>query len=250
VREAEYRAAASGDPELVLASDPKLQATGSFASALLLQLHTRRSDLEQEQAQLRVEHGPNFPRVIEIRSQLQDLDAQKKAEDAKLIERLRSAWKAAVDREELVRESLIAATGAGLKVNEAALKYAVMRQEANANHDVYLRVSQRVEEASLAAGSRSSELSVVDYARQPIKPVSPDLLVYMAITLFVSLWLSIAGVFMRESIYPKGARTTILLMMVAVTGSVSRAQAPTPSRTPLRTRGHPQRCSVQYGLCF
>ena len=81
VREAEYRAAASGDPELVLASDPKLQATGSFASALLQQLHARRSDLEQEQAQLRVEHGPNFPRVIEIRSQLQDLDAQVKAED-------------------------------------------------------------------------------------------------------------------------------------------------------------------------
>ena len=95
VREAEYRAAASGDPELVLASDPKLQATGSFASALLQQLHARRSDLEQEQAQLRVEHGPNFPRVIEIRSQLQDLDAQVKAEDRKLVERFRSAWKAA-----------------------------------------------------------------------------------------------------------------------------------------------------------
>ncbi len=235
VREAEYRAAASGDPELVLASDPKLQATGSFASALLQELHTRRSDLEQEQAQLRVEHGPNFPRVIEIRSQLQDLDTQKKAEDGKLVERFRSAWKAAADREELVRASLIAATSAGLKVNEAALKYAVMRQEANANHDVYLRVSQQVEEASLAAGSRSSELSIIDYARQPIKPISPDLPVYMAITLFVSLWLAIAGVLMRESIYPKGARTTILLAMVAVTGGVTRAQAPTPSTSGLPT---------------
>jgi polysaccharide export outer membrane protein len=186
VREAEYRAAASGDPELVLASDPKLQATGSFASALLQQLHTRRSDLEQEQAQL-------------------------------------------------VRTSLIAATGAGLKVNEAALKYAVMKQEANANHDVYLRVSQQVEEASLAAGSHVSELSVVDYARQPIKPVSPDLPVYMAITLFVSLWLAIAGVLMRESIYSKRARATILLVMVAVTGGVTRAQAPTPSTSGLPT---------------
>jgi polysaccharide export outer membrane protein len=235
VREAQYRAAASGDPELVLTSDPKLQATGSFASALLQQLHARRSDLEQEQAQLRVEHGPNFPRVIEIRSQLQDLDAQLKAEDMKLVERFRSAWKAAADREELVRNSLNAATGAGLKANEAALKYAVMRREANANHDVYLRVSQQVEEASLAAGSRSSELSVVDYARQPIKPVAPDLPVYMAITLFISLWLAMAGVLMRESIYLMAARTMILLMMIALTAGVSRAQAPTPSTSGLPT---------------
>jgi polysaccharide biosynthesis/export protein len=235
VREAQYRAAASGDPELVLASDPKLQAAGSFASALLQQLHARQSDLEQEQAQLRVEHGPNFPRVIEIRSQLQDIDAQVKAEDAKMVERFRSAWKAAVDREELVRKSLGVATGTGLKANEAALKYAVMRREANANHDVYLRVSQQVEEASLAAGSRSSELSVVDYARQPIKPVSPDLPVYIAITLFVSLWLAMAGVLMRESIYQKAARAAILLVFVTLTGKVSLAQAPTPSTSGLPT---------------
>jgi polysaccharide export outer membrane protein len=234
VREAEYRAAASGDPELVLASDPKLQATGTFASALLPQLHARRSDLEQEQAQLRVEHGPNFPRVIEIRSQLQDLDAQVKAEDAKLVERFRSAWKASADREELVRKSLGAATGAGLKVNEAALRYAVMRQEANANHDVYVKVSQQVEEASLAAGSRSSELSVVDYARQPVKPVSPNLPVVMAITLFVSFWLALTGVMMRESKFFRNMRTAILLLL-ALAGGVCHAQAPTPSTSGLPT---------------
>ncbi len=175
VLEAEYRAAASGDPELVLAYDPKLQASGNSASALLQQLRAHRSDLEQEQTQLRIEHGPNFPRVVEIRNQIQDLDQQIKAEDAKLVEQFRSAWKTAEDREQLVRKSLSDATGAGQRLNEAALKYTVMRQEANANHDVYLRVSQEVEEAGLAAGSHSSGLSVIDYARQPMKPVSPDL---------------------------------------------------------------------------
>ena len=235
VREAEYRAAASGDPELVLASDPKLQATGAFASVLLQQLEARRSDLEQEQAQLRIERGPNFPRVVEIRSQMQDLDRQLKAEDAKLVERFRSAWRTAADRERLVRESLSAATGAGMKENEASLKYEVMRQEANANHEVYLRVSQQVEEANLAAGSHSSEVYVVDYARQPVKPVSPDLPVYMAITLFVALWLATAGVLMRESLNSKATQAIILLLLVAGAGSVSYAQAPTPSTSGLPT---------------
>ena len=67
LREAQYRAAQQGDPELVIASDPRLQAeSGNFATALLQQIHARRSDLEQEQAQLSIEHGPNFPRVVEI----------------------------------------------------------------------------------------------------------------------------------------------------------------------------------------
>jgi uncharacterized protein involved in exopolysaccharide biosynthesis len=66
LREAEYRAAQQGDPELVIASDPHLQAdNGNFATALLQQIHARQSDLEQEQAQLNIEHGPNFPRVVE-----------------------------------------------------------------------------------------------------------------------------------------------------------------------------------------
>ena len=43
-----------GDPELVIASDPRLQAeSGAFATALLQQIHARHSELELEAAQLR-----------------------------------------------------------------------------------------------------------------------------------------------------------------------------------------------------
>ncbi|WP_348261426.1 SLBB domain-containing protein [Telmatobacter sp. DSM 110680] len=235
VSEAEYRSAVAGDPELVLASNPRLQATGNFMSALLVQLRTRRSDLEQEQAQLRIEHGPNFPRVVEIRSQIEDLDSQIKAEDAKLLERFRSSWRTASDREQLVRKSLRDATDTGLKMNEAALKYAVMRQEANANHDMYVRVSQQMEEAGLAAGSQGSEISIIDYARQPVEAYSPDLLVDMAITLFVSLWMALAVVLLSESLSLRIAQAAVLILLVAITVGMSRAQAPTPSTSGLPT---------------
>ncbi len=235
VLEAEYRSAVSGDPELVLASDSRMQATGNSAAALLQQLRTRRSDLQQEQAQLRIEHGPNFPRVVEIRSQMEDLDSQIRVEDATLVARFRSAWKTASDREQLVRKSLSDATVTGMRLNEAASRYAVMRQEANANHDVYVRVSQQVEEAGLAAGSHSSEISVIDYARQPVKPVSPDMLVDMAVTLFVSLWLALAGVLFRESLHAKTAKVAALMLLAAVTAAVCRGQAPTPSTSGLPT---------------
>ena len=91
-------------------SSPPIRACRPKAATLppplLQQIHSRQSELEQEQAQLNIEHGPNFPRVVEIRGQLQDLDRQKKAEDAKLVERFRSAWQTAADREQLVRKNL------------------------------------------------------------------------------------------------------------------------------------------------
>ncbi len=240
LREAQYRAARQGDPELVIASDLRLQAdSGNFATALLQQIHARKSDLEQEQAQLSIEHGPNFPRVVEIRGLLQNLDEQKKAEDAKLVERFRSAWQTAADREQLVRNELAELTAEGMKANEAATQYAAMREEANASHELYVQVLAKVEEAGLAAGLRSPNISVVDYARQPDKPVAPDLPLYMLITLFAGFWLAIGGAFLMESIRPSSHSNVIragaVLLAAVLAGAAIHAQAPTPSTSGLPT---------------
>ncbi len=234
--EAEYRAASQGDPELVIASDPRLQAdSANFATTLLEQIRARRSDLEQEQAQLSAEHGSGFPRVVEIGRQLQDLDRQKQAEDAKLIARFRSNWQTALDREQLVRKSLEQVTGEGMKLNEAATQYAVMRQEANASHDLYLRVQEKAEEAGLAAGVRASNISVVDSARQPVKPVAPDPPLYLAITFFAGLWLAGGAALLRDALGAKVARAAVTILVLLAAGAGIRGQAPTPSTSGLPT---------------
>jgi polysaccharide export outer membrane protein len=236
LREAQYRAAQHGDPELVIASDPRLQAeSGNFATALLQQIHARRSDLEQEQAQLNIEHGPNYPRAVEIRGLLLNLDQQKKAEDAKLVERFHSAWQTAADREKLVRKNLEELTAEGMKANEAAIQYSAMREEANASHELYVRALAKVEEAGLAAGVQRSNISVVDSARKPDKPVAPDLPLYMLITLFAGLWLAIGGAFLMESIHPSILRAGVVVLAVLMAGAAIHAQAPTPSTSGLPT---------------
>jgi polysaccharide export outer membrane protein len=232
--EAEYRAASQGDPEMVIAADPRLQAeNGDFATALLQQIHARRSDLEQEQAQLSAEHGPSFPRVVEIGRQVEDLDRQKKAEDAKLVERFRGNWQTAVDREQLVRKSLDQATSEGIKLNEATTEYAVMREEANASHELYLRVLEKSEEAGLAAGVRSSAISIVDPARQPVKPVTPDMPLYLAITFFVGLWIATGAALLRESMASSRTRAAMALIALLGAGAMLHAQAPSPNTSGL-----------------
>lgn len=232
LREAEYRAAQAGDPELVIAADPHLLAeSGNTATALLQQIHTRRSELDEEQAQLSLEHGPNFPRVVEIRQQLKELDRQKQSEDAKLVERFRDAWQTAVDREQLARKNLEAVTGEGMKANEAATEAAAMREEANASHDLYVRVLGKAQEAGFAAGIQGSNIIVIDPARQPAKPVAPNPTLYMAITLFAGLWLAVGGALLLESIRP--SRTLVALLATLLAAAAVHAQPPTPNTSGL-----------------
>ncbi|MFZ1015148.1 MAG: polysaccharide biosynthesis/export family protein [Terracidiphilus sp.] len=236
-REAEYRAALRGNPELVVASDPHLQAqNGAFATALLLQLHARHSDLELEASQLSTEHGPSFPRVVEIYAQLKDLDRQIAAQNTRLVSQFKQTWETAAEREKLLRQNLDQTTSLGMKLNAAETELAAMRQEANASHELYTRTLERTEEAGLAAAMRTSQIEVVDAARQPVKPIAPDLPVYLAVTLFISLWLAVGGALLLESLHPSSICVPILLLaaLVASTSSL-HAQAPTPSTSGLPT---------------
>jgi polysaccharide export outer membrane protein len=244
--ESEYRSAAQGDPELVIASDPRLQAAnGGFSTALMEQIRARQSDLEQEKAQLSGEFGPSYPRVVEIGRQLDDLDRQKKVEDARLVERFHSNWQTTADREQLIRKGLEEITGASLNQEQAETEYAAMRQEANSSHELYMRVLEKAEEAGLAAGVHTSNLEVVDYARQPVKPVTPDLPLYLAITFFAGIWIAVGGALMLESIHPPihpsaaghaaAMRASGALLVLIAAGVCARAQAPTPSTSGLPT---------------
>ncbi len=174
-RDAEYRAAVKGDPEMVVAADPSLASDGAgFGAAILHQLHAQRSTLEQELAQLNLEHGPNFPRTLEIQSQIADIDHQIKAEKDRIITRLHAAMIAAGNRESLLRTSLQSSTSAGLDQNQAAAQFAVMRQEAESRRVVYLQVLQKAKEAGMQAGIEQSNLSIVDPAYPPIDPITPN----------------------------------------------------------------------------
>ena len=117
-------------------------------------------------------------------------------------------------------------------MNEAATEYADDAAGGQPSHELYMRVLEKVEEAGLAAGVRGSNISVVDPARQPVKPVAPDLPLYMAITLFAGLWLAVGGALLLESL-----ESIIRLVTIAALLAVL---LPAPWRTRRRPRPAPR----------
>ncbi len=239
-RQTEYEASVHGSPEAALASYPRLQTQNAgFATAVLQRLHTQRSELEQEESRLRTAHGPNFPRVVEVRAQLMDIERQIKREDARLIAQFHEAWRAAANREHLVEQSLEASTRQGMQLNSAATEYAVMRQEADRNQELYLNVEAKAEEAGLVAGIGGSNMTVVDYARQPLHPVSPNWPVDLAITFFVGLWVAVGGALLLDASSSSRLQSTVAVGLVFLC-MTAQGQAPTPSTSGLPSGvGHP-----------
>ena len=235
LRETEYRAAERGDPEAVLAFDPRIPAAGNDLSRAFGVIHARHSELEQELAQLSIERGPNFPRVLEIRRQLADLDRQREVGNGKARDLFRSAWLTAEDREQLLRRGLNQSTGEGLKASEAATAYEGMRREADSTRDLYLRMQDKLEEAQLTAGALGPDIWVVDEALPPAKPASPDPVLYMAITLFVGTWIAAGCALLLESLRPSQARALLVLLAFCCAGMAAQGQAPTPSTSGLPT---------------
>ncbi len=231
--EAAYHAASEGDPEVVAEMrQGAAEGSSNLETTLLGQIRTQRSGLEEEQAQLSTEHGPNFPRVVEIRKELEDLEKQRRDADAKLVDHFRDAWQMAQQREHEVQTSIDAVTAQDLKMNEATMQALMMMQEARTSGELYLRVEGKVEEAALNAGVHSSKISVLDVARQPAKAATPDLPVYMAITFFVGLWLAVGCVLAAESMSSVG-RGAAVLMLGFVAGAMAHGQPPTPTTSGL-----------------
>ena len=237
LRESLFREAQQGNPEEVLAANPELEAEmGPGGATLAQKLRTQLSEIDVEMAQLKAEHGPNYPRVVELMRAEADVNRQIAAEDANLLQAFERSYKAAAGREALSRKALDARTAAGLAQSDATIQYAVMHEEVLSGRELCSKLRQRIEEAGLSAGVHASSITVVDRARVPFKPVAPDLPLYLAITFFAGIWIALGGALAMDAFRPvlkESARPTPLkglaVLLVLLASSSGFGQAPTPN---------------------
>lgn len=231
--ESTLREAEKGDPETVLAGNAQLQIALGLSTSAYSQLHTRKSDLEQEKARLSAEYGPTYPRVVEIQNQLTDLTAQLNAENAKLLERFRRAYEASRSHEDLLRAQFDQRTATALEKNKAMMQYELLSLQARASSELLARLTAKLEESGLAAGVRSPGITLVDPPIVPFKPSVPDLPLYLGISIVTALWLAYAAVMLVDVLKkPSSGTVTTTLLLAALFlmhQHLLRAQAPTPS---------------------
>lgn len=192
-KEATYKLSTSGDPSAF-----KAHREGEIT--MMGKLRDKQAELDTQRAQLSTQFGAGYPKIAEIDNQLKQIDKEIAAENGRLREQSRDEYLAALQRENLLIAAFNEQKQEANKLNESAIEYSVLKRDAEANRQIYQDLLQRLKEAGVSAGLRSSNIRVVDVARTPTFPIKPNVPRNIQFGLLLGLACGIGLAFTLESL--------------------------------------------------
>jgi succinoglycan biosynthesis transport protein ExoP len=130
--------------------------------------------LDGEHAHLATQYKAGYPRLAQLKAQLDETGARLQQEVHKVVEGITSAYMAAGTKEKELRGRMEEQKAATLRLKDASIEYAVLAREVDTNRQLYASVLERMKEVGLAAEVRTSNIFVIDKAEIPLGPAKPN----------------------------------------------------------------------------
>jgi len=198
------RAAETGDAEMLsgLAGNSMAGQSQSVSNSLAL-IQTLRQQEATEQANLQemeAKFGPSYPKLAEVRGNIAGIDRSIHQEVNRIRGRAESDYRVAQQTETGAKQQYDQAKGKAATLNDKAVEYAIVRQEADDSRGLYEDLLKRMKSAGVLQGLRPSNITVVDSGREPAKPKKPNIPLYMAIALAGGLFLGSCGALLVDTL--------------------------------------------------
>lgn len=171
---------------------------GVVENKLIQDLSERLAELKRELADLSTKFNAEYPRVKEVQSQIDEIEATLKDERQRAADKITNEYLAAVRREELVKQALEDQQKQVNVVAEKAVQYNIIKREVETNKELYEGLLQRLKEAGVSASLKASNIRVVDSADPPAKPAKPQVPLNLAVAALLGLGLGISTAFLQE----------------------------------------------------
>jgi capsular exopolysaccharide synthesis family protein len=139
----------------------------------ILELKMNLSQIRTEYTALIQTYGPAYPRVKELRAQIQQLETTLKNEEAAQVSRAQKELEAAQVNERMLKGTLESKEQEAYGHGEKAIQYELARHEYEANRLLFDGLQMRLQEAGIIAGLHSSSVQVVDNADIPVSLSHP-----------------------------------------------------------------------------
>jgi succinoglycan biosynthesis transport protein ExoP len=205
LKESIYRAASSGDPELIsgLGGNAAAGSIPSMANSLgLLQnLRSQEATVRAELDQDRVRYGQNYPRIAELQAEWNSIQKAIQEEVHRIGERARTDYEIARRAEVDAHTAFERQKRLAGDLNDKAVAFALAKQEAEGSRQVYENLLAKLKEAGVLEGLRSTNITVVNPARvpSPAHPKSPNVLLCFAAALVMGLFSGSAAAFAEHA---------------------------------------------------
>lgn len=189
-KQSQYEQTLSDDAELLENADK---------DSLIGKLRSEEADLKMQYAQLTSQFDESYPKVIELKGQLQQLEKNIHAEVKKMSARAATQYQAALHHEKLLRVAFEAQKEEANKLNEKAVDYNLLKRDYETNRKLYEELLEKLKQASVSAGLKSSNIRIVDAARVPTSPSTPNIPRNIELSLLLGILGGVALAFVLEA---------------------------------------------------
>jgi len=181
----------SGDPESLVQITP---------GSLLQVLHTELAGLKNQYAQLNAKYGDAYPKVIEVKAQLDKASEAMQLELSRTKDKIKNEYDAAQKSESLLRDEFEKQKSEAYTQNQAAIQTALLKRDVDASRDLYEQLVKKLKEAGIVAGLKATNAVVIDPAGIPVSPVEPRPALNLAMGMMVGSLFGLALCFLRENL--------------------------------------------------
>src|SRR5579863_4536929 len=164
-KEALYRMAISGNVDALPAA-----RNNDVISNLL----RRKAELDELYAEALDQYGPNYPKVVRLQSQQKEVEQNLATARKTMVESVEEEFATARSHVELLQQALDKQKAEANDLSEKLVQYHILQHDADSNKQLYDGLLQKLKEAGITAGLRSSNIRVVDPALAPASPSRPQ----------------------------------------------------------------------------
>jgi capsular exopolysaccharide synthesis family protein len=190
VKEAQYRVAVAGNPELIAAVVPE---------SVIQTLRKQQAELRLRYGELTAKYDDNYPPVVQLRSQLNDIQNNIDEEVRNIRQRIQQEYFASRKSEQMLQAALDKQKRDALQVDASAVQYALLQRDVQASRNLYESLLKKLKDARVDQGLRSSDLRLIDEAGVPTVPVRPRIPLNLALGLSGGIMAGLAVGFLRSS---------------------------------------------------
>ncbi len=167
---------------------------------LLARLDEKYADLRADYVDALAQYGPNFPKVVRLREQVNEVQSIMERERKRVVARIRNDYMAALGRERLLSAAVAKEKVEVGKLSQLLIQHNMLKREFDTNQQLYDSLLQHLKDATVSAGLRATNIHLVDAALIPSVPVRPRIKYNIAIGLMVGLVLGVTLAFLQESL--------------------------------------------------
>lgn len=188
-KEAVYQLAQAGNYDAIPAvrESPVLQASLK-----------RQGELSDQYTEALNQYGPKFPKVVRIEAQLKEIGELIESEKKSIGAQIEAEYQGSRQRELLLKQALDQQKNEAASMADRMVQYNILKRDAEANKQLYDGLLQKLKEAGITAGLRSSNIRVVDPALMPTGPARPNKTRNMTLAVLVGLIGGIGLALLRE----------------------------------------------------